>query len=174
MNEPTRNPSYQPTGRLVYRDLVEASVLNSPWTNFASAFTVGYSGTALLAPFTNDASKLSDPQMQRIQSTLEPDLSPLDTDDFSPAFISPLVFSAKSAANSEDNPTYEEAMTGAHKHEYTDAARVELHTLQDELDCWELVPCLDCINVLPSTLAFKCKRFPDGRIFKARFCARGG
>jgi hypothetical protein len=31
------------------------------------------------------------------------------------------------------------------------------------------------MNVLPSTWAFKCKRFPDGRVkkFKARFCARG-
>jgi hypothetical protein len=31
------------------------------------------------------------------------------------------------------------------------------------------------MNVLPSTWAFKCKRYPDGRVkkFKARFCARG-
>lgn len=31
------------------------------------------------------------------------------------------------------------------------------------------------MNVIPSTWAFKCKRFPDGRIkkFKARFCACG-
>jgi hypothetical protein len=32
------------------------------------------------------------------------------------------------------------------------------------------------MNVLPSTWAFKCKRFPDGRVrkLKARFCVRGG
>ena len=31
------------------------------------------------------------------------------------------------------------------------------------------------MNVLPSTWAFKIKRYPDGRVkkFKARFCARG-
>jgi hypothetical protein len=31
------------------------------------------------------------------------------------------------------------------------------------------------VNVLPSTWAFKIKRYPDGRLrkFKARFCARG-
>jgi hypothetical protein len=106
---------------------------------------------------------------------LEPDLSPIDTDDFTPASISPLAYSVKSAANSEDNPSYDEAMTGVYKHEYTEAARDELHTLQNDLDCWELVPCLDYMNVLPSTWAFKCKRFPDGRIkkSKARFCARG-
>ena len=47
--------------------------------------------------------------------------------------------------------------------------------LQQDLDCWELVPRTEKMNVLPSTWAFKCKRFPDGRIkkFKARFCARG-
>ena len=33
----------------------------------------------------------------------------------------------------------------------------------------------DWMNVLPSTWAFKCKRYPDGSIrkLKARFCARG-
>jgi hypothetical protein len=159
MNEPSRNPSYQQTGRLVYRDLAEASVLNSPWANVASAFTAGYSGKALLAPFTHNDSKLPDPQMLCVQSMLEPDLSPINTDDLTPASINPLVYSVKSAANSE-----------------TEAARVELHTLQNDLDCWELVPRLDYMNVLPSTWAFKCKRLPDGRIkkFKARFwCARG-
>jgi hypothetical protein len=31
-------------------------------------------------------------------------------------------------------------MKGVHRKEYTEAARAELSTLQDDLDCWELVP----------------------------------
>jgi hypothetical protein len=98
MNKPSRNPSYQPTGCLVYRDLAEASVLKSPWANVvASAFTAGYSGKALLAQFAHNGSKLPGPQMLCVQSMLElePDLSPIDTDDLTPASINPLVYSVK-------------------------------------------------------------------------------
>ncbi|KAL7460733.1 hypothetical protein ACHAXS_001177 [Conticribra weissflogii] len=43
------------------------------------------------------------------------------------------------------------------------------------MDAWEVVERTNNMNVLPSTWAFKCKRFPDRLIkkFKARFCARG-
>jgi hypothetical protein len=61
--------------------------------------------------------------------------------------------------------------------------RVKLNTLENEFDCWELVPdprddvanTEEEKNVLPSTWAFKIKRYPDGRVkkFKARFCAQG-
>ncbi len=42
-------------------------------------------------------------------------------------------------------------------------------------DCWEYVKQMPDMNMLPSTWAFKIKRYPDGRVkkFKARFCARG-
>ncbi len=45
----------------------------------------------------------------------------------------------------------------------------------NEFKCWDLVERLPEMNVLPSTWAFKIKRFPDGSVkkFKARFCARG-
>ena len=172
LNNPSRRSSFQPTGRIEYRELAEASILNSSWSDVASAFTAGYSGSLF-----NDCidSKSENPNLQRIQSLIEPDLSLSDSDDHLPAYISPLVFAAKSASNSEDNPSYDEAMSGIYKHEYTEAAKIELHTLQNELDCWELVPRTPEMNVLPSTWAFKCKRFPDGRVkkFKARFCARG-
>jgi hypothetical protein len=61
--------------------------------------------------------------------------------------------------------------------------RVELNTLENEFDCWELVPdprddvenTEEEKNNLPSTWAFKIKLYPDGWVkkFKARFCARG-
>ena len=39
---------------------------------------------------------------------------------------------------------------------------------------WGVVKRTKYMNVIPSTWAFKCNRFPDGLIkkFKARFCAR--
>ncbi|KAL7485132.1 hypothetical protein ACHAW6_010731 [Cyclotella cf. meneghiniana] len=66
-------------------------------------------------------------------------------------------------------------MSGENAANYYNAAIEELITLQEKLHCWELIRYKSTMNVLPSTWAFKCKRYPDGRIkkFKARFCARG-
>ena len=51
----------------------------------------------------------------------------------------------------------------------------ELDTLQDDMDSWDVVDRKKWMNVLPSTWALKCKRFPNGEVrkLKARFCARG-
>jgi hypothetical protein len=51
----------------------------------------------------------------------------------------------------------------------------ELVTIMINFDCWDYVKRTPDMNVLPSTWAFKIKRYPDGRVkkFKARFCARG-
>jgi transposase InsO family protein len=172
MNAPSPRQNYNPTGRLVYRDLAEYSLIASPWHEVASAFAAGYSGALLNHSID---SKSINPHQQQLQSLFEPDLSLFNNDDLSPSIISPFALAAKSAANSADNPSYDEAMQGIYKHEYAEATRVELHMLQNDLDCWELVPRTEDMNVLPSTWAFKCKRFPDGRVkkFKARFCARG-
>ncbi len=63
-------------------------------------------------------------------------------------------------------------MNGPFLAEYWQAACVEVETLE-EMDAWDVVEREPEMNVLPSTWAFKCKRFPDGLIekFKARFCA---
>jgi hypothetical protein len=87
LNDPSRRSTYNPTGRLEYRDLAEASVLTSSWSDVASAFTAGYSG-ALLNNCIDSGSP--NPNLQRIQSLIEPDLSPSDSDDHLPASISPL------------------------------------------------------------------------------------
>ncbi len=67
------------------------------------------------------------------------------------------------------------ATKGPFQAEFWQAMRVELNTLVNKLRCWDLVPQLLHMNVLPSTWAFKMKRFPDGSVekFKVRFCARG-
>jgi hypothetical protein len=51
---------------------------------------------------------------------------------------------------------------------------LEIFTLES-IKAWQVVNWEDEINVISSTWAFKCKRYPDGLIkkFKARFCAQG-
>ena len=84
----------------------------------------------------------------------------------------PMLLSAN--ANAQDNPTWEQAMNGPFKDDYWKAAELEYETLVG-VNAWETVERESWMNVLPSTWAFKCKRYPDGTIrkFKARFCARG-
>ena len=50
----------------------------------------------------------------------------------------------------------------------------EIETLKEK-QYWIIVDRKPHMNVLPSTWAFKCKRFPDGSVrkLKARFCVRG-
>ena len=47
--------------------------------------------------------------------------------------------------------------------------------LTDDKDAWDVVVHESWMNILPSTWAFKCNWFPDGRVqkLKARFCVRG-
>ena len=86
----------------------------------------------------------------------------------------PLILAAKSAASKEDNPTWWQAMNGPYAEQYFKAAEVEIMTLEGK-DSWIVVERTSDMNVLPSTWAFKLKRFPDGTVkkFKGRFCARG-
>ena len=89
-------------------------------------------------------------------------------------WVHPLFLKAKAAASREDNPTWREAMKGPFADEYWEACKVEIATLE-RMGAWEVVKRTVDMNVIQSTWAFKCKRFPDGLIkkFKARFCARG-
>ena len=74
----------------------------------------------------------------------------------------------------DDNPSFGTATRGPFQAQFWQAMRIEFKTLMERFDCWEYVP-HPGTNVLPSTWAFKIKRYPDGRVkkFKARFCARG-
>ncbi len=66
-------------------------------------------------------------------------------------------------------------MNGPFQGEFHDAMRMELNTIATDFKCWDHVPRQPGMNVLPSTWAFKIKRYPDGSVkkFKARFCAQG-
>jgi hypothetical protein len=65
----------------------------------------------------------------------------------------------------DDNPSFDTAMHGPFQAKFLQAMRVELNTLENEFDCRELVPHPGNSkenNVLPSTWAFKIKRYPNG------------
>jgi hypothetical protein len=82
---------------------------------------------------------------------------------------------AKSSSNPADSPTYSQAINSPHAEKWWEAMESELTTLESDLQAWELVPREPWMHVLPSTWAFRLKRFPNGlaKKFKARFCIRG-
>ena len=65
-------------------------------------------------------------------------------------------------------------MDGPNKQGYWKACKTEIKTSESK-DSLSVVQRREWMNGLPSTWAFKCKRFPYGSIrkLKARFCARG-
>jgi len=67
------------------------------------------------------------------------------------------------------------AMDGSFSAEYWKTCKTELKTLENQMHVWTLVERTPERNVLPSTWAFKLKRFPDLLLnkFKARFYVRG-
>lgn len=86
--------------------------------------------------------------------------------------LSPLMFAAK--ANADDTPSYRDAMNGAERDGFIEAMKSEIHQLE-QMKAWVIVNRPKGKKVLPSTWAFKRKRYPDGSVrkLKARFCARG-
>ena len=77
----------------------------------------------------------------------------------------------------EDTPNYQMAMSSADREGYRTAMQVEIAALEQQAtwDVRKRTALPEGANVLPSTWAFKRKRYPDGRIWKlkARFCVRG-
>jgi hypothetical protein len=89
--------------------------------------------------------------------------------------LDPSIFAAKT--NSEDTPTYEEAMNGPLAGDFRKSMEVEWGMLNVVMKPWEILESQPWINVIPpSTWALRCKMFPDGLIrkLKARLCDRGG
>ena len=84
-------------------------------------------------------------------------------------------FALATKADAADNPNWEQAMNGPDSAGYWEACKKELNTLADKKHAWDVVERKPWMNILPSTWAFRCKRYPDGSVqkLKARFCARG-
>ena len=66
-------------------------------------------------------------------------------------------------------------MNGPFAENFWKTCEVELDTLVNDIKTWDLVKRTNDMHVLPSTWAFKIKRFPDGLVkkFKARLCVQG-
>ena len=86
----------------------------------------------------------------------------------------PFAFAAK--ANSDDTPSFHDAMYGPDSEGFYKAMEDEITTLEG-MEAWEIVDRSQALgkNILDGVWAFKRKRFPDGRVrkLKARFCVRG-
>ena len=114
--------------------------------------------------------KLRGSTLRRLTHMVALDTDP-DTNEVD--WLNPMAFGAK--ANSEDTPTWDEALGGPDAAGFWQAMEIEIDTLVNKRDAWTVVDRLPTMNVLPSTWAFKVKRLPDGSIkkLKARFCVRG-
>lgn len=173
--------TYHAKAKLTRESLDTKVYLRAPLSPSFSAFVAGFSESSLQLPWDGDedhftpSAFLYNADVARTNSLISRDISRLtEPGSFLVDCIQPHALAAK-RGNDPDNPSYDEAMSGEHQSDYLKAAVLELKTLQEDLKCWTLVRRTANMNVLPSTWAFKCKRFPDGRIkkFKARFCARG-
>jgi hypothetical protein len=80
--------------------------------------------------------------------------------------LDPSIFAAN--ANSEDTPTYQEAMNGPFAQDFRKLMEVEWDTLDTVMKAWEIVERQSWMKVLPSTWALRCKSFPDGMIRKLK------
>jgi hypothetical protein len=81
--------------------------------------------------------------------------------------VNPLFLKAHSAASKLDNPSWKEATQGKFADKYWKAMELEIATLE-ALGAWEVLEydSETMPNVIPSTWAFKCRRFLDGLIKK--------
>jgi hypothetical protein len=105
----------------------------------------------------------------------EPDLSD-EIGSYTITDVQPHLLKAKVKVSDADNPTFRQAMNSPQAEQWWNATKVEMETLEGDLDAWELVVKTDEMkNILPCKWAFKLKRFPDGLVkkFKGRFCVRG-
>ena len=88
----------------------------------------------------------------------------------------PSTFKAKKTYD-PDTPDIGHALSGPHREEFLEAMDKEIDELEGH-ETWNVMlrsSLPEGANVLPTTWAFKIKRYPDGRLrkFKARFCVRG-
>jgi hypothetical protein len=88
------------------------------------------------------------------------------------SYVHPLFLLAHSAASNLDNPGWQESTRGKFSDNYWKAMELEIFPLES-IEAWQVVDWEDEMNVINSTWAYKCKRYPDDLIkkFKARFCA---
>ena len=102
----------------------------------------------------------------------------VDSESDTFGFRDPIAFQASNKKNNPDLPSYYEAMTGDDREGYIAAMGNEVKELEDK-GTWVLTLRSEMERrggkALPSTWAFRRKRYPDGSVrkLKARLCVRG-
>eukprot|EP00804_Cyclotella_cryptica_P011602 CCRYP_020927-RA/>CCRYP_020927-RA protein AED:0.29 eAED:0.29 QI:0/0/0/0.66/0.5/0.66/3/0/467 len=140
--------------RVCHGHLSELALLQEDWSGFGPTISSGFPSA--------------------FSAYLQPDLSD-DLGSFTVTDVQPHILLPKSTTNAADSPTYTQAINSPHAEKWWEAMESELTTLESKLQAWELVPREPWMHVLPSTWAFRVKRFPNclAKKFKAHFCIRG-
>jgi hypothetical protein len=155
-------------------DLADHSLLRGQWSTEVSAFAAGHCRLEYWNSADDTRCYSYSATTACANALILPDLSPIASPSESLIdTIEPHALSAKARSNPEDSPTWSEPMSGENAANYYNVAIEELITLQEKLHCWELLCFESTMNVLPSTWAFKCKCYPDGRIKKFKASAHG-
>jgi hypothetical protein len=94
--------------------VTELSLLQDDWTSLGDKIESGVSSFACY---------------------LSPDLSD-DVGSYTVTDVQPHLLKAKAALHDADNPTLTQAMASPHQAEWTEAMRIELQTLEEELKAW--------------------------------------
>jgi hypothetical protein len=142
--------SWKPASRVLMSQLNTAFIAKLDWTKSVASIQ------------SRDARVL----LSRLDDATDCDTGLVDSD------YHPMLLAAK--MSSEDTPNWNEATGGEHSMGYWEAMQVEYDVLIEK-KAWIEVDRTPDMNVLPSTWAFRCKRFPDGNVkkLKARFCVMG-
>ena len=142
--------SWTPASRILTNRLNTAFIAKLDWTKSVASIK------------SRDARFL----LARLDDATDPDTGLVDSD------YHPMLLAAK--MSTEDTPNWNEATGGENSMGYWEAMQVEYDVLIEK-QAWIEVDRTPEMNVLPSTWAFKCKRFPDGAVkkLKARFCVMG-
>ncbi len=138
-----RSTDYHPTQKLQQCFLAECYLLQEPWFTNPNCLDAVSNNLSLgfLASDEHYFNDISDPQL--------------------------LAACSASSKYNEDNPSFDTTAThGPFQAQFWKAMYDELTTLIPEFDCRECVPRTPDMNVLPSTWAFKIKRYPNGRVKK--------
>ena len=158
-----------------------ASFSQSRWASLACFNRDSYSKQKVKRDSANDAflagldwtSTVN--ELRSSTSTLMNRLLALNTDYLTNTVeaMHPMMLVTK--ADAADNPRWNEAMSGPDATGFMEACNKEIDTLYRLMKAWTVVERQPWMNVIPSTWAFKQKRYPDGSVkkLKARFCARG-
>jgi hypothetical protein len=134
-----RVTEYHPQQKLLHNFLAECYLLQDSWFNDPTCLSM-MSEDSILDTRESDAYYLNDVPNPRL-----------------------LAAQSKASKYNQDNPSFDTATHGPFQAQFWQAMRMGLHTLINKFDCWDYIP-NPGENVLPSTWAFKIKRYLDSHV----------